>query len=174
MLDAPRPPVKRPRYFGLPSRTTLRGLALGALASGGFSCLVRPVPIPPPMAQVQALTDCDGSPECPADGVLVDIVGTATPGALVLIENVSRPLSNGVSYSVSTFASRSAFVPDGGVDGGVDLGPGRFFVRLGPMRAAPTEPVIVSRRGDVLSVRQFVEREAGAYEASSAVTFTVR
>lgn len=170
-MTRPTTSAARPATAPKPTRPRPSVLVVGALALGG--CLWRPSPIPPPMAQVQALTDCDGTSECPAGGVLVDVDGVAQPGALVIVENVSRSLSSGISYSASTFAARAAS-DAGGADGGVSGGPGRFFVRLGPARGAPGGPVTVSQRGDVISVRQLVEGEGGRFDSSNAVTFTVR
>lgn len=150
---------------------TLATLAFASLSAG---CIARPFPIPPPMAQVQALTDCDGSAECPPGGVIVDIEGIATPGALVLVENLTRPLANGVVYSASAFATRVADSDAGSSDGGVPNVSGRFFVRLGPARSAPGAPVTVSQRGDMIAVRQFVEGEGGRFEASNSTTFALR
>lgn len=160
-----------------PVRTLHNRLALIAslaFASTMASCLARPFPIPPPMAQVQALTDCDGSAECPAGGVIVDIEGLANPGALVLVENLTRPLANGVAYSTSTFATRAPDSDAGSGDGGVPNVSGRFFVRLGPARPAPGGVVTISQRGDTIAVRQFVEGEGGRFEASNSTTFSVR
>jgi hypothetical protein len=156
----------------LKQRLTL--VATFALLAAASSCISRPIPIPPPMAQVQALTDCDGSAECPAGGVIVDVEGLANPGALVLVENLTRPLANGVLYSASAFANRSPDSDASSSDGGVPNVAGRFFIRLGPMRSAPGSTVVASQRGDMLSVRQFVEVEGGRFEASNGATFTIR
>lgn len=151
-------------------RFLTRASLLFALSAGATSCLGVPIPIPPPMAQVQALTDCSGTPECPAGGVIVDIEGFAQPGALVVVQNITRSLPNGVAYSASAFATRTS--GDAGAPDGGSTAAGRYFIRLGPVPSMPGGPVTVSQRGDQLSVRQFVEGEAGRYEASNE-TFVV-
>lgn len=150
-------------------RLVIRALLVFALGATATSCLGVPIPIPPPMAQVQALTDCAGT-DCPAGGVIVDIAGYAQPGALVVVQNITRSLPNGTAYSASAFATRvaaDAGAPDAGASGA-----GRYFIRLGPVLSMPGGPATISQRGDQLSVRQFVEVEAGRYEASNE-TFVV-
>lgn len=152
-------------------RLVIRASLLFALSATVTSCLGVPIPIPPPMAQVQALTDCSGT-DCPAGGVIVDIVGYARPGALVLVENITRSLPNGNAYAAAAFATR------GGTDAGApDAGAveaGRFFIRLGPVVSMPGAPPTISQRGDQLAVRQFVEGEAGRYEVSNATIIVAR
>lgn len=158
-----------------PTRTTLaRFAALVALCASASSCLGIPIPIPPPMAQVQALTDCDGSAECPSGGVIVEVSGLAQPGSLIIVQNISRSLPNGIAYSVSTFAARPNMPIDSGDPDAGAPAAGTFFVRLGPVRAMTGGPVTISQRGDRLSVRQFVEGEAGRYEASNETFITAR
>lgn len=132
------------------------------------------------MAQVQAITDCSAADACPAGGVIVDVEGFANPGALVVVQNITRSHPNGVAYTASAFATRAsgsadAGAPDAGApDAGAAASSGRFFVRLGPARAGAAEPVTISQRGDQLSVRQFIEVEGGRYEASNERFLFVR
>ncbi len=104
--------------------------------------------------------------------MIVDVEGFAVPGALVVVENSTRQLSNGIAFSASGFAARAP-VGDAGADAGVSAS-GRYFIRLGPARATPGGPVTISQRGDRLSVRQFVEGEGGRYEASNDTVVIVR
>ncbi|MDP3274120.1 MAG: hypothetical protein Q8Q09_02925 [Deltaproteobacteria bacterium] len=156
------------------ARPKLALLAVAALVSS--SCLYRPVPIPPPMASVQGLTDCAPTDQCPADGVIVDFEGFAVPGALVLIENTTRTLPSGGSYAVSTFARRSeteAGVSDASVgDGGV-LSRGSFYARLGPIRDVAGGTVTISQRGDSFIIRQLIPDSQGNYAVSDWVTLRV-
>jgi hypothetical protein len=150
-----------------------------AVAGALSSCIGVPIPIPPPMAQVQAITDCAPADACPAGGVIVDIEGFANPGALVVVQNITRSHPNAVAYTASAFATRTGASADGGADAsapdaGAPSASGRYFVRLGPARAGAAEPVTVSQRGDQLSVRQFFEVEGGRYEASNERFIFVR
>ncbi len=131
------------------------------------------------MAQVQAITDCAPADACPAGGVIVDVEGFANPGALVVVQNITRSHPNGVAYTASAFATRTGASADGGADAsapdaGAPSTSGRYFVRLGPSRAGAGEPVTISQRGDQLSVRQFFEVEGGRYEASNERFIFVR
>lgn len=151
-----------------------------AVAGALSSCIGVPIPIPPPMAQVQAITDCAPADACPAGGVIVDVEGFANPGALVVVQNITRSHANGVAYTASAFAIRTGANTDAGgadasaPDAGAPSASGRYFVRLGPARAGAGEPVTISQRGDQLSVRQFIEVEGGRYEASNERFIFVR
>jgi hypothetical protein len=154
-------------------RLVIRASLVVALSATATSCLGVPIPIPPPMAQVQALTDCSAATaDCPAGGVIVDIAGYARPGALVVVQNITRSLPNGTAYSASAFATHTA--SDAGAPDAGATAAGRYFIRLGPVLSMPGGPVTISQRGDQLSVRQFVEGEAGRYEASNETFIVAR
>lgn len=149
-----------------------------ALAVTAFGCYWRSWPIPPPTAdRVQA--DTCAPPLCPAGGVVVTLVGRATPGALVVVENATRHHADGRRYVASGWASDRAVATDGGVgdaavDGGVNTGPEAQFIVVLRAENDPDGTVTISQLGDDLSVVQFVRDDQGLWQQSTASHVTVR
>lgn len=110
------------------------------LLLGGFlgGCLGRSLPIPPPTAAVQAVTECPRD-RCPLGGVVVTLTGTAFPSATVIVDD-------------STAAQRGAGMELlWAVRAGAD---GRWAVTLDPQRDPGGTAVRAVQRGDTLDIWQ--------------------
>ncbi len=125
-----------------------------ALLWAGGGCLGRSVPIPPPEAVIQAVTECPPA-RCPEGGVIVRLGGRAIENAQVFAQDVSGPTD-----------PTGQVLPSGSARARAD---GRWEITLGPQ----TDGMGVVRavqRGHLIEV--FQVNDAG--EASNTVTLLVR
>ncbi len=118
-----------------PRRAVVLVLAVMSLAG----CLGRSLPIPPPTAAVQAVTDCPRE-QCPNGGVIVTVSGSAFPNATVIVEDTNPALAGERGELLAAVARARE--------------DGEWSVTLFPLRDPVTMVVRAVRRGDVLSVWQ--------------------
>ncbi len=154
-------------------RMTVGGAALAVVAGG---CMWRGLPIPPPTAdRVQA--DTCAPPLCPNGGVVVTIVGQATPGSLIVAENTTRHHFDGRRYNASAWAAEMTVVTDGGADASADGGmstPSAQYIVVLRAENDPDGTVTISQVGDEISIVQFVRNDEGLWQQSPAVRVIAR
>ncbi len=128
---------------------TRRAMLFGvALALGvGAGCLTRSLPIPPPSAAVQSVTECPAL-DCPMGGVIVTVGGNDARAGSTVIVQVGDPFG-----PTNEYLGGSARASDAGV----------WQVTATPRQVSPGR-VAAPQRGD--TIRVFLVTEDG--EASQS------